>query len=137
MPGGTAARAIGDESGASTRGVPDVTDSDRDLAPLAGALALRSALATWTKRLVGAVVALAPPAVFAWYVVTAAPPMHAVDGFLAGIASLVATAAVVVAGTLAWFLLVARLARAVPRIGGGDDHDAEEETAWLPPRRGT
>ncbi|WP_435062590.1 hypothetical protein [Halobaculum sp. EA56] len=114
-----------------------MTDSDRDLAPLAGALALRSALATWTKRFVGAVVALAPPAAFAWYVVAVGPPLHAFDGFLAGIVSLLATAAVVVAGALAWFLLVARLARAVPRIGGGDDHDAEEETVWLPPRRGT
>lgn len=115
------------------RTVNPAVDSLRTLS--SGAGRLLSPLAVWTKRVVGVLVTVGPPAAFAWYVVTAGPAIHEFEHVLVGITSLVGLAAVV-AVAVGWFLVVARVARAVPRLGG-DDHESDRETTWLPPRRGT
>ncbi|MXR39796.1 hypothetical protein GRX01_00260 [Halobaculum sp. WSA2] len=52
------------------------------------------------------------------------------------VGALVALAAVVVAVGIGWLLVVVRLARAAPHLGG-DDQEGGRDTTWLPPRRGT
>ncbi|SHG78958.1 hypothetical protein [Halobaculum gomorrense] len=107
------------------------------LRELAGrAAALLSPLARWTRRLFGTLFALGPPAAFAWYVASAGPALHEFEHYLVGIASIVGLTAAVVAVSVGWLLVVVRVARAAPKLGG-DDHEGERETTWLPPRRGT
>lgn len=109
-------------------------DALRELAVRVGDLLSLLARRVW--RLVGALVALGPPATFAWYVATAGPALHEFDRFLIGVASLVGLAALVVAVGIGWLLLVVRLASAAPHLGG-DDQEGERDSTWLPPRRGT